>query len=171
MNICLFNGASRKAFISIITLFFVSIFLLFTFTDVPSPSTNDLIIIDQAETQKAGTIKDIERLISFSLNTSEDDPETLKVIVNTRLSTYMETKDFFLYNKITATKKQLNFLELNNLSRVIVYKPTEQITIKKYIFTNGILKNNFISFQVSTNKYNTKYSFPDGYEVIVVVYN
>jgi len=171
MNICLFNGISRKAFISIITLFFVSIFLLFTFTDVPNTSVNDFIIIDQAETQKVITIKDIERLISFSLNIPEDDPEILKTVVNTRLSTYFSAKDFFVYNKVTTTKKTLSFLELNKLSRVIVYKPTEQITIKKYLFTNGSLKNNYISFQVSTNKYSTRYSIPEGYEVVVIVYN
>jgi len=171
MNICLFNGKSKKAFISIITLFFISIFLLFTFIDNPNQSINDFIIIDQAETQKAITTKDFERIVSYSLNVPEDNPELLKILVNTKLISYMGEKDFFVYNIITNEHKPLTFSELNNLSRVIVYKPNEYTTIKRYILTNDSFKNNFISFQVRTNKYVTKYSFPEAYEVFVIVYN
>ncbi len=171
MNICLFNGESKKAFISIITLFFISIFLLFTFTDNPNQSINDFIIIDQAETQKATTIKDFERIVSYSLNVPEDNPELLKILVNTKLISYLEQKDFFVYNIVTNKQKPLTFSELNNLSRVIVFKPNEYTTIKRYILTNDSFKNNFISFEVKTNKYVTKYSFPEAYEVFVIVYN
>jgi ATP/ADP translocase len=61
MSVWFINRLSRKAFISIITLFFISIFLLFSFTSYPNPSINEFILIDQAETQKTGTIKDVER--------------------------------------------------------------------------------------------------------------
>jgi hypothetical protein len=57
------------------------------------------------------------------------------------------------------------------LSRVIVYKPTDKITIKKYLFTNGSLKTNFVSFRIKTNNYITTYNLPEGYEVTVIEYS
>jgi len=161
---------SKQAFISVITLFFISVFLLFSFNDYTNQPITDFIIIDQAETQKTVTINDVERIISNHLTITEDNPIILKDYINQNLINYLEQKEFFVYNKITKEKKEITLLELNNLSRVIVFKPNEHVIIKKYILTNDIFKSDYLSFEINTNKYKTDFSFPEEYEVQIIEY-
>ena len=134
-------------------------------------SINDFIIIDQAKIQKQSELLNLETIIENSLQNPEDNPEIIKQITNNIVYDHTLTKDFYVYDKITTQKEKLTLSELNNLSRVIVYKPNNNVTIKKYILTNGILQNKSISFDIETNKYQTTEILQNNYEVSVIVYS
>jgi len=159
---------TKKAFISLFTIFFISVFLLAISNNIEE-SINDFIIIDQAKIQKQSELHNIENIIKKALMQQTDNPKIIKEIINTKIYNYTKNKDFYVYNKITSKKEKLNIEKLNNLSRIIIYKPNNFVTIKKYILTNGIEQDQSISFEINTRKYQTIQVFPNNYEVSIIV--
>jgi len=158
---------NKKAFVSIFTIFFITVILFYISND-KEESINDFIIIEQAKIQKQNELHNLEQIIINSLSQPGDNPEIIKEITNNKIYNYTSNKEFYVYNKVTTKKEKLSINKLNSLSRVIVYKPNNLVVIKKYILTNGILQNQSISLEIKTRNYQTREIFPNNYEVSLI---
>ncbi len=158
---------NKKAFVSVFTIFFITVFL-FCISNDKEESINDFIVIEQAKIQKQNELHNLEQIIVNSLSLPGDNPKIIKEITNNKIYNYTINKEFYVYNKVTTKKERLSINKLNSLSRVIIYKPNNVVVIKKYILTNGILQNQSISFEIKTRNYQTSQILPNNYEVSII---
>ncbi len=164
---------TKKGFISLFVLLFILTFIFITIQHKPN-TIDDFIIIEQAETKKESNILNIQEIITNSLKINTENSSDLKKEVNTRLLEYFSKEDIYNYyilNSISNTKQEVSLSKLQDISKIITYKPSKHITIKKYVITNGITKDMLLSFDINTNNYLTIYSFPENYSLMVVVYD
>lgn len=160
---------NQKAFASITILLFLLFFLFITFENKTYAS--DFLIIKQVETKKESTYLNFEKIIENKINNCKDNPSIIKEeIVLEILKFKPENTNFFIKNKINLEKKELNYINLNDIIKVIVYKPSKNIIVKDVYITNGILKNKNLGFIVNTKKYNSIFLFPENYFIRKVVF-
>ena len=159
----------KKAFISLFTLLFILIFTSILIQQKPQ-SISDFIVINQAQTKKYNQVLNIQQIIKNTLKMSENYIDRENVNRNL-LNYFLKNKlfDFYIQDNITKQKIPINQLNLDLISKVIIIKPTEYTTYKKYIITNGISKNLYLCMYYQSNNYKTKYCFPKNYSVQVII--
>jgi len=158
----------KRAFISLFTILFILIFTSNLIQHKPQ-STNDFLIINQVKTEKYNQILNIQQIIKNTLKLSQDDVD--KENVNKNLLNYFSKNklfNFYIQDNITKTKYSINQLNLDLISKVIIIKPTEYTTYKKYTITNGISKNLLLCMNYQSNNYLSIYCFPKNYSVQVI---
>lgn len=164
---------NKKGFFSICVLLFVSLFLS-VIVNNRKDNYHSLLSVKLLDTKKQSATVNFEEYIKNELRDRETDPIILNQKINQKLNNYLnETTDekWFIFDLKTNTKKEITYQELTNISRVLVLKPSPEITLKRYTITNGLEKNLQLSFELYTNSSKTTFSFPKNYSVEVIVYS
>lgn len=159
-------------FISLFSLLFISIFLLCVLSHQPI-SLNDFFIINQTESLKENVFLNVSTIIKNSLNNDLDNPSVLKQNINDSLFSYFvleKNASFYILDLSTNKLSNVSLNDLQNISTVIVYRPTSNLIVKRYILHNGLNKNSQLIFKIKTNNYVTTYIFPKDFEIRVNVY-
>ncbi len=158
----------QKGFFSIITLMYILIIIVTT--ETITPQLLEIGTMTLAETQKQSKIITIEQIIENNLDNDIENTFILKQMINLNLIAFFEENPLFVYNIIDKQKQELTFEKLDELSNVIVYKPSKHMLIKIYTITNGRDKNKFVSVNLKNINYKTSFLFPEGYTKRVIVY-
>lgn len=159
---------NERAFASITLLLFLVFFTSITLEE--KNTTSDFIIIKQVETLKENTYLNFERTIENKLNNCKDDPFSVKLEVVDEIFKFTEKNSFFIENTITNERKEVSYLELLDIVKVIVYKPTKEVTVKEVHITQGILKNKKLGYSINSKKYTSSFLFPENYFIRKVVF-
>jgi hypothetical protein len=130
----------------------------------------DFGVISLAETQKMSKIITFEKIVENNLDNDIENPLILKDNINRNLVNFFKDDDIYIYNIITNEKEALTITNLNQITHVIVVKPSERVLVKRYIITNGIYKNNYVSVAIENSNYVSVYLFPNNYVKEVIVY-
>jgi len=163
---------NRKAIVSIFTLLFALTFLLFI-NGIQKEGLSDLIEIKISETQVTNFEYNFEQLIRNQLNDNEEDETLIKKKINQELLNYIQNQELInvkIYNIKENKEEKINFTKLQETSKVIIYKPSKNIIVKKYVLTNGINKNLFLKYSIATNNYFSKKTIPTNYSILVITY-
>lgn len=161
---------SKKGIFSICVLLFVSLFLGLILAN-KRESYHSLLTLKIVDSKKQNNILNLEEIIKIQLKNKVNDPIILNRLVNEELSKFLnsENDNWYILNLKTNKKIKITENNLDNLSKTIILKPAENITIKRYTITNGVTKNNFLSFDIFTKCSKTTFSFPKNYSVEVIV--
>lgn len=160
---------SKKAFASIVILLFLLIFLSITIQDRKNHLT-DLIIIDQVETRKENEYLNFETVIEKNLNDCLDNPIIIKEKMTSSINKHIQNKNYFLKDKISEKEEKISILNLSEIIRINVYKPTKRIYIKEIHITNGLFKKKILGFKINTKNYQSTFLFPENYYFRKVVF-
>jgi hypothetical protein len=163
-----------KGFLSLGVLLFVSVFLSLILSDKIDRNL-DFVIVKSANTKKHSETINFEELIKRELSSSNIDPVSLNLQINTRIVAYLNDLDnqfenWFIEDSHTKKRTAVSLAELNIISKTIVLKPTANVYIKRYTITNGINKDKFLGFEMHTSYSKTNFVFPKNYTVEVIVY-
>lgn len=165
--------AKNKGFLSLGVLLFVSVFLSVVLNDRTDRNL-DFVIVKSGNTKKHAAAINFEEIIKNELNSSNINPGTLNLQINTRIIGYLNDLDnqetWFIEDNITKKRKPVTLAELTLITKTIILKPTPNIYIKRYTLTNGLLKNQFLGFEMHTTYSKTTFVFPKNYTVEVIVY-
>jgi hypothetical protein len=166
-----------KAMFSLITLFFIIYFILIILTinfnyQKYYNNKNIFTTTNILDAKKEINILNIEQIIKNTLKKDNDNIYTLKEEVDLEIYNYIKNSNYkwYLENTITNKKEELTLQKLNNLTKLIIFKPNQHLVIKKYIITNSVNKNILLNLEVENKKISSKYTFPKNYYVIEYVY-
>jgi hypothetical protein len=159
---------NRKAMV----LLFALTFLLFI-SGSQKEGLSDFIEINISETQVTNFEYNLEQLIRNQLGEREEDEDLIKKKVNYEILNYLQREENIkvkMYDLKENKEEKLSFSRLQETSKVIIYKPSKNIIVKKYIITNGINKNLFLRYSITTNNYFSQKTLPANYSVMVITY-
>jgi len=162
----------NKGFLTLSVLLFISLFLSVVVTN-KKEITSDFLQIKLMNTKKQSAAINFEEFVKKELSSKITDPVTLNQQINTKLPFYFQNSEleyWYIQNTSTHEKININYLELNRISKVIVLRPAPNILVKRYTITNGIAKNLFLTFKVETSSSRTTFVFPKNYTIEVIVY-
>lgn len=162
----------NKGFLTLSVLLFISVFLSIMVTN-KREDFSDFLQMKLMNTKKQSAAINFEEMIKSELKQPIDDPFLLNEKINQKINNYTKEKDvglWYILNTSTKEKIDIDILELNKISKVIILKPAPNILIKRYIITNGLTKNQYLSFDLETTYSRTKFCYPKNYAIEVIVY-
>jgi hypothetical protein len=165
---------NKKAFFSIISILFISIFITTLITN--NIKNNDLeykkiIIANYLNLKKENQILNINEIIKLNLDNDIEDPLILKEMINLKLINYFEKNNvFYILDIIELKESFIDNLTLDDISKVIVYKANNKLLVKKYIITNSINKNLYLKIKIKNKELELNYLFPKNYTIDKYVY-
>jgi hypothetical protein len=168
---------NSKAFVSITLILIISIFtfnlfnIIYKINQTDNDNTTLIISSSLLNIKKENQILNIKKLIELNLDNKIEDPLILKNNINKSLANYnLKNNYFFIFNKITKKATIINKNNLDEISKVIIFKPNKYTIVKKYIITNSLNKNKYLLLKIIGNHLKTNYLFPKDYSIIKYVY-
>ena len=107
-----------KAFITLFTLLFISVFLFIIISN-RAIDTNEFTIIKLTDTKKQNVILNIEEIIKGEMKDSEDDPYKVKKKINLSLDNYFKKNkvvSYYILNNLDNKKEPFSLSELEKIS-------------------------------------------------------